>query len=147
MTGIAASANVVAFDATIVSTSLPQAVSALGGMDLYAWSGTGYFLASAITVLIFGCLGNLYGRKPLMLISMALVMLGSVLGGLSHFIEQLIAFPVRQGLGGGMLIASTFAAPADIFPDPRRRVRWMLMISLNFATASGLGPAVGGWIT
>ena len=147
MSGIAASAIVVAFDTTIVSTSLPQIVTALGGMHLYAWAGTGYFIASAITILIFGRLGDLYGRKPLMLISMAVVVLGSLLGGLSQSMEQLIAFRMIQGLGGGMMIATTFAAPADLFPDPRRRVRWMLMISLTFATASGLGPAVGGWIT
>lgn len=82
-----------------------------------------------------------------MIISMVLVVLGSVLGGLSQSMEQLIAFRVLQGLGGGMMIASTFAAPADLFPDPRRRVRWMLMTSLTFATASGLGPVLGGWIT
>lgn len=147
MTGISASAVVVAFDATIVSTSLPQIVQALDGMDLYAWAGTGYFLACAITVLIFGRIGDLYGRKPLMLISMALVVVGSVLGGISQSMEQLILFRVLQGLGGGMMIASTFAAPADLFPDPRQRVRWMLMISLTFATASGLGPVLGGAIT
>lgn len=147
MTGIAASAIVVAFDATIISTSLPQVVLALGGMDLYAWAGTGYFLASAITILIFGRLGDLYGRKHLMMLSMGLVVLGSVLCGLSQSMEQLIAFRVLQGLGGGMMIASTFAAPADLFPDPRRRVRWMLLISLTFATASGIGPVLGGAIT
>jgi EmrB/QacA subfamily drug resistance transporter len=147
MTGIAASAIVVAFDATIVSTSLPQIVAALDGMDLYAWAGTGYFLASAITILIFGRLGDLYGRKPLMIISMVLVVLGSVLSGLSQSMEQLIAFRVLQGLGGGMMIASTFAAPADLFPNPRRRVRSMLIISLTFATASGVGPVLGGFIT
>lgn len=147
MLGIAASAVVVAFDATIVSTSLPQVVQALGGMDLYAWAGTGYFLASAIAILIFGRLGDLYGRKPLMIISMGLVILGSVLGGLSQSMEQLIAFRVLQGLGGGMMIATTFAAPADLFPDPRRRVRWMLITSVTFATASGVGPILGGAIT
>ena len=147
MSGIAASAVVVAFDATIISTSLPQVVLALGGMDLYAWAGTGYFLASAIAILIFGRLGDLFGRKPLMIISMALVVLGSVLSGLSQSMEQLIAFRVLQGLGGGMMIATTFAAPADLFPDPRLRVRWMLMISITFATASGLGPVIGGAIT
>jgi EmrB/QacA subfamily drug resistance transporter len=147
MTGIAASAVVVAFDATIISTSLPQVVLALDGIDLYAWAGTGYFLASAIAILIFGRLGDLYGRKPLMMISMALVVVGSVLGGLSQSMEQLIAFRVLQGLGGGMMIATTFAAPADLFPDPRRRVRWMLMTSITFATASGLGPIIGGAIT
>lgn len=147
MTGIAASAIVVAFDATIVSTTLPKVVVALGGMELYAWAGTGYFLASAITIMIFGRLGDLYGRKPLMVISMGLVVLGSVLCGLSQSMEQLIAFRVLQGLGGGMMIASTFAAPADLFPDPRRRVRWMLLVSLTFATASGIGPILGGVIT
>lgn len=147
MVGIASSAIIVAFDTTIISTSLPQVVAALGGMDLYAWAGTGYFLASAITILIFGRLGDLFGRKPLMIISMVLVVIGSILGGLSQSMEQLIAFRVLQGLGGGMMIASTFAAPADLFPDPRRRVRWMLIISLTFATASGLGPVFGGWIT
>ena len=147
MSGIASSAIVVAFDATIISTSLPQVVLALGGMDLYAWAGTGYFLASAIAILIFGRLGDLFGRKPLMIISMILVVVGSVLGGLSQSMEQLIAFRVLQGLGGGMMIATTFAAPADLFPDPRRRVRWLLMISITFATASGLGPIIGGAIT
>jgi EmrB/QacA subfamily drug resistance transporter len=147
MSGIAASAVVVAFDATIISTSLPQVVLALDGMDLYAWAGTGYFLASAITIMIFGRLGDLYGRKPLMILSMGLVVLGSVLCGLSQSMEQLIAFRVLQGLGGGMMIASTFAAPADLFPDPRRRIRWMLLISLTFATASGVGPVLGGVIT
>ena len=144
MSGIAASAVVVAFDATIVSTSLPQVAQALGDMELYAWVGTGYFLASAVTILIFGRLGDLYGRKPLMMLSMAMVMLGSVLCGLSQSMQQLILFRVLQGLGGGMMIASTFAAPADLFPDPKRRERWMLVTSITFAVASGLGPVIGG---
>jgi EmrB/QacA subfamily drug resistance transporter len=147
MSGIAASAVVVAFDATIVSTSLPQVAQTLGDMELYAWVGTGYFLASAVTILIFGRLGDLYGRKPLMMLSMAMVMIGSVLCGLSQSMQQLILFRVLQGLGGGMMIASTFAAPADLFPDPKRRVRWMLVTSITFAVASGLGPVIGGAVT
>jgi len=147
MSGIAASAVVVAFDATIVSTSLPQVAQALGNMELYAWVGTGYFLASAVTILIFGRLGDLYGRKPLMMLSMAMVMIGSVLCGLSQSMQQLILFRVLQGLGGGMMIASMFAAPADLFPDPKRRVRWMLVTSITFAVASGLGPVIGGAVT
>jgi predicted MFS family arabinose efflux permease len=54
---------------------------------------------------------------------------------------------VLQGLGGGMMIASMFAAPADLFPDPKRRVRWMLVTSITFAVASGLGPVIGGAVT
>ena len=147
MSGVAATVVIVAFDSTIVSTSMPRVAQALNGMALYAWVGTGYFLASAITILIFGRLGDLFGRKPLMLTSVAIVALGSILSGLSQTMPQLIAFRVLQGLGGGMMIATTFAAPADLFPDPRQRVRWMALVSATFAAASGLGPVIGGLVT
>ena len=147
MSGVAAALIVAAFDSTIVSTSMPQVAQELNGKALYAWVGTGYFLASAITILIFGRLGDLYGRKPMMLASLAIVGIGSVLAGLSQSMGQLIAFRVIQGLGGGMMIATTFAAPADLFPDPRVRVRWMVISSAAYAFASGLGPMLGGAIT
>jgi predicted MFS family arabinose efflux permease len=46
-----------------------------------------------------------------------------------------------------MMMATAFAAPADLFPDPRVRVRWMVLISSSFAVASGLGPVLGGAVT
>ena len=60
---------------------------------------------------------------------------------------QLIGFRVFQGLGGGMMIATTFTAPADIFPDHKERVRWMALVSVAFAVSSGLGPVLGGMVT
>lgn len=147
MSGVAWALVVAAFDSTIVSTSMPKVAEALDGMALYAWAGTAYFLASAITILIFGRLGDLYGRKPLMLASLAIVGIGSVLAGLSQSMPQLIAFRVLQGLGGGMMVATTFTAPADLFPDPRKRVRWMVITSASYAVASGLGPMLGGMVT
>lgn len=147
MSGIAASAVVVAFDSTIVSTSLPQVAQALDGMEVYAWVGTGYFLASAVSIMIFGRLGDLFGRMPLLLTALAIVTLASVLCGVAQTMGQLICFRVFQGLGGGMMMATAFAAPADLFPDPRRRVRWMVLISSSFAVASGLGPVLGGAVT
>lgn len=147
MAGVAVTVSIVAFDATIISTILPQVARSLGGMSLYAWAGTGYFLACAVTVMIFGRLGDLYGRKPLMLLSLVLVILGSVLSGLSQSMPQLVGFRVLQGFGGGMMIATAFAAPADIFPDPKQRVRWMVLLSSTYAMASGIGPVLGGVVT
>lgn len=147
MAGVAVTVTIVAFDATIISTILPQVAIALDGMALYAWAGTGYFLACAVSIMIFGRLGDLYGRKPLILLSLALVTLGSVFSGLSQSMSQLVAFRVLQGLGGGMMIATAFAAPADIFPDPMQRVRWMVLLSSTFAVASGVGPMLGGVVT
>jgi len=147
MAGVAATIVLVAFDSTIVSTTLPRVAEALHGMSLYAWVGTGYLLATAASILIFGRLGDLYGRKPLMMASVCVVGLGSMLCGLSQTMPQLIAFRVLQGVGGGMMIATTFAAPADLFPEARERVRWLAMISATFAVASGLGPMLGGLVT
>ena len=147
LSGIAFAAVIAAFDATIISTILPQVAQALDGMALYAWVGTGYFLACSVSILIFGRLGDLYGRKPLLLLSLVLVSLGSALSGLAQGMEQLIAFRILQGVGGGMMIATAFAAPADLFPDPKERVRWMVLMSSTFAVASGVGPVLGGAVT
>ena len=147
LSGVAVTVCIAAFDATIISTILPQVALALDGMALYAWAGTGYFVPCAVAIMIFGRLGDLYGRKRLMLLSMVLVALGSVLSGLSQTMGQLVAFRVLQGVGGGMMIATAFAAPADLFPDPKERVRWMVVLSTTFAVASGLGPILGGAVT
>jgi MFS family permease len=147
MSGVALTVSIAAFDATIISTILPRVAQALNGMTLYAWAGTGYFLACAVSILIFGRLGDLFGRKRLMLLSLVLVGLGSALSGLSQSMGQLIGFRVLQGVGGGMMIATAFAAPVDLFPDPKERVRWMVMLSVTFAVASGVGPVLGGAVT
>ena len=147
MTGLASTVVIAAFDSTIVSTTLPRVAQALDGMGLYAWVGTGYFLASAVAILIFGRLGDLFGRKSLMLASIAIISIGAGLAALSQTMSQLIAFRVLQGIGNGMMTATAFAAPADLFPDPKRRVRWMAMLSASFAAASGVGPVLGGALT
>jgi len=147
MAGVAATVVLVAFDSTIVSTTLPRVAAALDGMALYAWVGTGYLLATAASILIFGRLGDMYGRKPLMLVSVSMVGLGSIACGLAQSMPQLIAFRTLQGVAGGMMIATAFAAPADLFPDARERVRWMALVSAAFAMASGIGPVLGGAAT
>lgn len=147
MAGVAATVVLAAFDATIVSTTLPRVAAALDGMELYAWVGTAYLLATAVSILIFGRLGDMYGRKSLMLVSVSLIALGSIACGLSQSMQQLIAFRTLQGIGGGMMIATAFAAPADLFPDARERVRWLAMVSAAFAMASGVGPLLGGAAT
>lgn len=147
MAGVAATVVLVAFDSTIVSTTLPRVATALNGMALYAWVGTGYLLATAASILIFGRLGDMFGRKPLMLASVTMVALGSIACGLAQTMPQLIAFRTLQGVAGGMMIATAFAAPADLFPDARERVRWMALVSAAFAMASGIGPVLGGAAT
>ncbi|OMG93061.1 MFS transporter [Achromobacter xylosoxidans] len=147
MAGVSATVVLAAFDSTIISTTLPRVAEALNGMSLYAWVGTGYLLATAASILIFGRLGDMFGRKPLMLVSVLIIALGSIACGLAQSMTQLIVFRSLQGIGGGMMIATAFAAPADLFPDAKQRVRWMALVSAAFAMASGIGPVLGGAVT
>src|SRR5690606_37505887 len=113
----------------------------------YAWVGSGYLLATAVTIPIFGLLGDIFGRKRLMLAAVAIVALCSIACGLAQTMTQLIIARTLQGVGGGMMIATAFAAPADLLPDPKRRVRWQALLSAAFDIASGVGPVLGGAIT
>ncbi len=70
-----------AIDATVVSTSMPTIVAKLGGLELYSWVFTIYMLTSALTTPIFGKLADLFSKRRLMLIGIAIFLLGSTLCG------------------------------------------------------------------
>lgn len=147
MLGIGSATVLVALDSTVVGTTLPQAALQLDGMALYAWVGSLYMLLAAIAIPIFGRLGDLLGRKPLILTSLGIIIAGALGCAAAINMPMLIAARTVQALGAGMLIATAFAAPADLFPDPLRRVRWQAIISTSFALGSGIGPVLGGFLT
>ena len=68
-----------ALDGTIVSTALPTIVGELHGADHLSWVVVSYLLASTVSTPLWGKLGDLYGRKNLYQISIAIFLLGSVL--------------------------------------------------------------------
>src|ERR1700733_268640 len=84
-----------ALDQTIVSTAMPRIVAELKGLELYAWVTTIYLLSSTVMVPIWGKLGDLYGRKMIMMIGIGLFVFGSWLCGLSG------EFGPMPLLGGG----------------------------------------------
>jgi EmrB/QacA subfamily drug resistance transporter len=147
MLGVAFVTMLVALDQTVVGTALPRIVADLKGFALYAWVATAYLLASSITVPIMGRLGDLFGRKPFVLTSIIVFTGASALCGLSQSMLQLVLSRAMQGIGGGMLVGSAFAATADIFPDQMRRIRWQAMLSSAFGVSTAIGPSLGGWLT
>ena len=52
-----------------------------------------------------------------------------------------------QGIGGGILIGTMFATVADLFPDPKLRLRWLVFVTSAFGFANIVGPTLGGMLT
>ncbi len=133
-------------DQLVVSTALPRIVGDLGGLNHLAWVVTAYVLASTITTPLYGKLGDLYGRKRLLMIAIIIFLIGSALSGLSHTMDQLIAFRALQGLGAGGLMVGAIATIGDMV-SPRERGQYMGYMMAAMMVAMIAGPLVGGYIT
>jgi EmrB/QacA subfamily drug resistance transporter len=133
-------------DNLIVSTALPTIVGDLGGLAHLSWVVTGYALAAAATTPIWGKLGDLYGRRPMFMISIVIFLIGSALAGLSQNMDQLIGFRAVQGLGSGGLMVGAMAIIGDLVP-PRERGRYQALIGGMMPVAFVGGPLIGGLLT
>ncbi|GLJ61924.1 hypothetical protein GCM10017576_20540 [Microbacterium barkeri] len=132
---------------TVVGTSLPIIVPALGGtQESYTWVVTITLLTTAISTPIWGKLADLVNRKTLMLIALAVFVLASAGAGMSTSAEMLIAFRALQGLGGGGLAALSQVLMADII-SPRERGKYMGLFAGVMAVATVGGPLLGGVMT
>jgi EmrB/QacA subfamily drug resistance transporter len=136
-----------ALDQTIVNPAMPRIVEELQGFSLFAWVSTAYLLTSTATIPIAGKLGDIFGRKPLLIIAVVLFLLGSLLSGAAPTMVWLVIFRALQGIGAGALQANVFTSIAELFPDPARRARWQGLMAAVFGLASVVGPALGGFIT
>lgn len=135
-----------ALDQTIVGTAMPRIVAELNGLDYYAWVLTAYMVASTTTVPIAGKLGDMFGRKPLLLAGMIGFVLASALAGVAQDMVQLVVFRAVQGLFGGVLFATVFASIADLYP-PAERPRVQGLFGGVWGISSVIGPTVGGFLT
>jgi len=144
--GIMLALFLAALDQTIVGTALPRIVAELKGLDYYAWVLTAYLVTSTIMTPISGKLGDLFGRKPLLITGMIGFVLASALCGQAQDMVQLVVFRGIQGLFGGVLFSSVFASIADLFTI-ERRARIQGLFGGIFGIASVVGPTIGGYLT
>ncbi|HEX4579594.1 MAG TPA: MDR family MFS transporter, partial [Candidatus Dormibacteraeota bacterium] len=135
-----------ALDQTIVGTALPRIVTDLAGNNLYTWVVTVYLLTSTVTVPIYGKLSDIYGRRPLLLIGIAVFLLGSALSGLSQSMGELIIFRGLQGLGAGAIFPIALAVIGDLF-SPAERGRYQGLFGAVFGLSFIIGPFLGGFLT
>lgn len=130
-------------DATIVATALPTITDELGGFNRVTWVVTAYVLGTVATMPLYGKVGDLYGRRRVLLAATALFLVASAACGLAQTMDQLLVARVVQGLGGGGLGALAMAVVADVVPA-RQLGRWLGYQGVIYAVASVSGPLVGG---
>ena len=146
MAGLMVGLLVAALDNSIIGTAMPQIIRNLEGMEYYVWPFTSYMLSSTIAIILFGKLSDIYGRKNILILGIAIFVIASIMCGFSTNMMELIIFRGIQGIGGGILIALPFIVVGEIF-SPRDRSKYMGILASVFGVSSVLGPILGGVIT
>lgn len=136
-----------ALDNTIVSASINKIIDDIGGLNKIIWIYTAYALAGTSTMLIFGKLSDLFGRKTFYLIGIGIFLLGSALCGTADSIEQLIFYRIIQGIGSGAILPISFSLIYTLFTDPKDAAKISGVFGAVFGLSSIAGPQIGTWIS
>jgi EmrB/QacA subfamily drug resistance transporter len=137
---------VASLDQTIVATALPTIAGDLGGLNHISWVISAYLLAATTTTLVYGKLGDLYGRKIIFQVAIVIFLLGSVMSGIARSMSELIVFRGIQGLGAGGIFPQVMAIIGDII-SPRMRAKYQGYMNAVFTVSAISGPAIGGLFT
>ncbi len=146
MVSVMASLFLVALDQTIIATALGKIVEEFNAFSSLSWIVTAYLITTTITVPIAGKLSDLFGRRNILLIGVAIFVAASLMSGLAGNVTDLILWRAVQGIGGGIITANAFTIVGDLFAA-RERGRWQGLIGAVFGLASVVGPLLGGWLT
>lgn len=133
-----------AADQTLIATATPMIAADFGQIHDTAWLATAYLLTHAVTIPIYGRLGDRYGRREILFVSMGIFTLGCVMSLMAPSMGALIAGRTLQGLGGGGLMTLSQSMIAELVPAAQR-VRFQGYFAIVFTSANIIGPVIGGF--
>jgi EmrB/QacA subfamily drug resistance transporter len=143
--GVMLSLFLASMESTVVATAMPTIVGQLGGLEHYAWVFSAFMLASTTVVPLYGKLSDIFGRRKIYVIAMALFLAGSILCGLANSMTQLILARALQGIGAGGIMPLAFILIGEMF-TLEQRAKMQGFFSGVWGLSSIAGPLLGGFI-
>lgn len=121
----------------------PGMVTEFDGMELFSWLIALPGLAGAAATLLFGKLSDVYGRRAIILLSIAIFSVGLGISALSTSMAFLVAAQTFMTVGHFPIYPLCFAVVGDLFP-PAQRAKWTGLLNIPVGFAALLGPILGG---
>ena len=133
-----------AYAAQALGIARPKVAAELDGMSLYHWAVAIPALLSTFATLIFGKFSDIYGRRLMLMITLAVSFIGTVLCAVSPNFTFLIVASAIAAIGTGAMMPLTFSVVGDLFP-PEKRGKWIGLLNVPVGIFALIGPTLGGW--
>jgi MFS family permease len=144
-TGLVLTITLVAFEALAIATIMPVVSDDLGGLGLYGWVFSGFFLGNLLGIVLAGEAADRRGTRAPFLAGLILFSLGLVIGGSAQSMPMLVAGRVAQGVGAGVIPAVAYTSVGRGYP-PELRPRVFAVFSSAWVVPGLVGPAAASAI-
>ena len=139
--GLVLTITLVAFESLAIATVMPEVKDDLGGLALYGWVFSGFFLASLLGIVVSGQMADRRGLALPFTAGLVLFAIGLVVGGLARSMPMLVAGRLAQGFGAGAIPAVGYAAIGRGYPASLRP-RMFATTSTAWVVPGLIGPAL-----
>jgi EmrB/QacA subfamily drug resistance transporter len=136
---------IIAVSDTVLNLALPAISGNLGTTATQLlWIVDSYVLMVAALQIVFGLVGDRYGRKRMLQTGLLIFGIGSLAAAVSTSANLLIIFRIVTGLGAAIMMPSTLSIITDIFREPNERTKAIAAWASMFSIGAGVGPIIGG---
>ncbi|HEY7071735.1 MAG TPA: MFS transporter, partial [Acidimicrobiales bacterium] len=142
--------TLVAFESLAIATVMPVVADDLGGLGLYGWVFSGFFLGSLLGIVLAGRAADRRGTRLPFAVGLALFAAGLVVGGAAQSMPMLVAGRIAQGMGAGVIPAVAYTSVGRNYPAALRP-RVFAVFSSAWVIPGVIGPAaasaLAGWLS
>ena len=137
--------TLVAFESLAIATVMPVVADDIGGLGLYGWVFSGFFLGSLLGIVLAGWAADRRGTRLPFAAGLVLFTAGLLVGGTAPSMAVLVAGRVLQGIGAGVIPAVAYATVARSYPATLRP-RVFAVFSSAWVVPGLVGPAAASGI-